>query len=150
MTATLTVFREACADDVPVIFDVRNSVTENLVTIERLAQFGITIPSMIESFTTTSKGWVAEHAGTVVAFSIADKTTQSIFALFVRPEYEARGLGSRLLDLAVEWLWQTGAASIWLTTAPNTRADRFYRERGWTDVGREPSGEVRFELYRHA
>jgi len=126
---------------------VRDSVTENLVTIERLASFGITIPSVIASFTTDSKGWVGEIDGEIVAFSIANRDTSSIFALFVRPGYEGRGLGTRLLELAVEWLWSTGATSIWLTTAPRTRADGFYRRRGWTDTGMTPSGEVRFELY---
>jgi GNAT superfamily N-acetyltransferase len=145
--ASPPLFREAHAEDVPAIFDVRNSVTENLVSIERLAQFGITIPSMIESFTTHSKGWVAERNGNVVAFSIANRKTRSIFALFVRPGYDQQGLGSHLLDLAVDWLWDTGATTIWLTTAPNTRADRFYRLRGWTDAGIEPSGEVRFEKH---
>lgn len=95
-----------------------------------------------------SKGWVAECNGRVVAFSIADRTSQSIFALFVLPDCEGQGPGSRLLDLALQWLWQNNAHTVWLSTGAKTRAARFYERRGWVCTGREPGGDLRYELQR--
>jgi GNAT superfamily N-acetyltransferase len=132
----------------PGIVHVRSSVRENLLTPEQLAQRGITNASVAASLLVDSKGWVAERSGEIVAFSMADRADPSIFALFVLPGYEGRGLGNRLLDLALQWLWDNGAKLVWLTTAPDTKAARFYARRGWVPVGMEPRGDMRFELRR--
>ena len=137
------VVREASPADMPGIGHVRTSVRENLLTVEQLERLGITPASVAASLLTHRKGWVAERAGQIVAFAMADRADASIFALFVLPDYEGRGLGSRLLDLALQWLWDNGAEVVWLTTAPETRAARFYARRGWVPVGAEPSGDVR-------
>jgi GNAT superfamily N-acetyltransferase len=142
------VIREAAAADMPGITRVRTSVVENALTIEQLDERGITEASIAASFLTDSKGWVAVRTEEIVAFSIADRATQSIFALFVLPGYEGRGIGGRLLDLALAWLWDNGAKRIWLTTAAGTRAARFYEKRGWTCTGTGPRGDLRYELGR--
>jgi GNAT superfamily N-acetyltransferase len=99
------IFREATGADMPGITRVRTSVVENALTIEQLEERGITNASVAASFLADSKGWVAVQADEIVAFSIADRATQSIFALFVLPGYEGRGIGSILLDSALSWLW---------------------------------------------
>jgi GNAT superfamily N-acetyltransferase len=146
--AAAIAIREASRADMPGIAHVRTSVTENLLTREQLDARGITNESVAASFEQDSKGWVAVEDGRVVAFSIADRASRSIFALFVLPEYEARGLGSRLLDLAVDWLWQNGAGRIWLTTGPGTRAAGFYARCGWRQTAVDAKGELRFEYER--
>ncbi|MCE3226346.1 MAG: putative acetyltransferase, partial [Bacteroidetes bacterium] len=35
---------------------------------------------------------------------------------------------------------------VWLGTAPNTRAESFYRKAGWTETGMHGQGEVKFEI----
>ena len=142
------ILREANGADVPGISRVRTSVSENLLTLKQLAERGITEESVAASLLLNRKGWVAESNGEVVAFSMADRRNGSIFALFVLPGYEGRGLGTRLLDAAVEWLWQSGIERIWLTTARDTRAARFYPLRGWVCVAELPNGELYFELAR--
>ena len=139
-------FREATASDVPGISRVRTSVRENLLTVEQLRERGITNESVAASFLTTSKGWVAERDGEIVAFTIADGATRSLFALFVLPEYERRGLGSRLLSLSLDWLRSNGAREVWLTTGPETDAAGFYERRGWIATGTEPRGDTRYVL----
>src|SRR4051794_17404057 len=119
------VVREAVGADLPGIARVRTSVAENLLTREQLAERGITEASIAASFLADSKGWVALSGGEIVAFSIADRESRSIFALFVLSQFERRGLGSRLLGLALDWLWDNGADMVWLTTGPATRAARF-------------------------
>ena len=150
MVADEFIFREASGADMPGMARVRTSVTENHLTIEQLAQRGITNASVAASLLVDCKGWVAERAQEIVACSMADRGDGSIFALFVLPGYEGRGLGNRLLDLALQWLWDEGAELVWLTTSPDTRAARFYRRRGWVPAGMAPSGDMRLELRRPA
>jgi GNAT superfamily N-acetyltransferase len=99
-----TVIRAMRADDMGDIFAVRTCVAENALTLEQLERMGITPASVAASLHGRARGWVAEKEGVVVAFAIADGETRSIFALFVAPGYEGRGLGSALLDRAVRWL----------------------------------------------
>ena len=150
MTTEEFIIREASGADMPGIARVRTSVTENHLTTEQLAQRGITNASVAASLLVDRKGWVAERSKEIVAFSMADRADPSIFALFVLPEYEGRGLGNRLLDLALQWLWDSGAELAWLTTSPDTRAARFYERRGWVPAGMVPGGDMRFELRRPA
>jgi GNAT superfamily N-acetyltransferase len=140
--------REATADDLPGISAVRLAVRENATTTAELDRRGITNESVAASFMADSKGWVAVEHDQIVGFSIADRADRSIFALFVLPACEGRGLGSGLLDLAVNWLWVGGADRIWLTTDPGTGAAGFYERRGWTAGRIEANGEQRFELTR--
>ena len=142
------VVREARGTDLPGISRVRTSVVENLLTREQLDQRGITEASVAASFLADSKGWVALSGDEVVAFSIADRASRSIFALFVLPQFEGRGLGSQLFDMAVDWLWANGADLVWLTTGPDTRAAGFYERRGWVATGTTETGDVRYELRR--
>ena len=148
--AEQVLFREANATDMPGISIVRLSVSENALSVEQLKERGITNASVAASLLTHRKGWVAEQDGRIVAFSMADRADWSIFALFVLPGYEQRGLGSRLLDLALRWLWDNGAERVWLSTGPQTRASRFYVMRGWVCTGHEARGDLRFELSRLA
>jgi GNAT superfamily N-acetyltransferase len=142
------VVREAVGADLPGTTPVRTSVAENLLTREQLAERGITEASIAASFLADSRGWVAERSGDILAFCIADRASRSIFALFVLPQFEGRGLGSRLLGLALDWLWDNGADMVWLTTGPDTRAAPFYERRGWVATGTTETGDVRYELRR--
>ena len=78
------------------------------------------------------RGWVAEVDGEVAAFCYAAKEDGSIWALFVAPRHEGRGLAKRLLGLAVDYLFDLGYDTVTLSTGSDTRADRFYAAQGWT------------------
>jgi GNAT superfamily N-acetyltransferase len=138
-------FRRATAADLLGISHVRTSVIENHLSRAQLDVRGITNEAVAASFEQDSCGWVAVDDGAVVGFSIADRATRSIFALFVLPNYEQRGIGSRLLKNATGWLFEHGRETIWLTTGANTRAARFYAAQGWAMTGIEPDGQLRFE-----
>jgi GNAT superfamily N-acetyltransferase len=138
--------REANNPDIPGMFLVRTSITENLLNAQQLAKMGITTDSVAASLQRDCKAWVAEDEDRIVAFSIADRSVGSIFALFVLLNYENRGLGSRLLDSAVGWLANYGVNRVWLTTAPHTKAAKWYAKRGWRHAGTESNGELRLEL----
>ncbi len=141
MTATV-IIRTATRRDVPELVEVRGTVKENILTGH------IPLERIVVGIETRGKGWVAEHEGRVVGFSIADREESMIWALFLRPEWEGKGLGTKLLEPAVEWLWAEGSEFIWLTTEPGSRAAGFYSHMGWSAGGITENGELRFELHR--
>lgn len=150
MSAHEIIVREATGADVPGITRVRTSVVENAMTREQLDARGITEQAVAASFLADSKGWVAVGDAEIVGFSIADRASGSIFALFVLPEHERRGIGSRLHGLALDWLWANGARRVWLTTDPASKAARFYERRGWGVTGTAEHGDTRYEMMRPA
>lgn len=136
------VFREAKIEDIPALSEIRLSVTENILSDPRKVT-----PEMYATYLTAlGKGWLCESGGEVVGFSIASHRDASIWALFVKPGYEGRGIGTRLLKLATDWLFELGASSVSLSTAANTRADRVYERCGWQRGEMRPNGEVGYRL----
>jgi ribosomal protein S18 acetylase RimI-like enzyme len=89
--------------------------------------------------------WVFEEAGAILGFSSADPGDGSIFALFIDPAHEGRGVGQALLAAACASLARDGHAVAQLTTGTGTRAERFYRLNGWTEVGRTDDGQLIFQ-----
>ena len=128
-------FREITADDVPALFYVRPRTRENALTLEELQRLGINPESVAERLGQFTNGWVCDDAGQVVAFSMADRATGEFLVIAVLPEYEGRGVGGKLMNLAEEWLAASGCKRAWLSTDLDTtlRAYGFYRKRGWTD-----------------
>jgi GNAT superfamily N-acetyltransferase len=115
---------------------VRTSVIENHMSAERMAAHGITRQSVLEELAAGELGgFVAEEGGEVVAFAMARRSDGSIFALFTLPGREGRGYGSALLDRCLDWLRQCGHREAWLSTGRGTRAEAFYRKRGWREEG---------------
>jgi len=139
--------RDATIEDIPAIFDIRVSVRENCATRLQLEQLGINEETVRAAISTEGHGWIAEDSGYAVGFSIADLQEGSVFALYVRPEYEGRGYGEKLLAAAVDWLFGKGFPRVWLAVGADTRAHRFYLKRGWTPTGRiEPNGDIELAL----
>jgi len=135
--------RRATRADIPAMSRIRLAVTENA-----LSDPARITTAMYEDYLERSgRGWVAEADGRVVAFCYADSVNASIWALFVQPSHEGRGLGKSLLALAAAWLFERGHDRIRLTTGAGTRADRFYAARGWR---REPvsAAEIAYVLAR--
>ncbi|HMT07747.1 MAG TPA: GNAT family N-acetyltransferase [Pyrinomonadaceae bacterium] len=136
----MIVIREATAADIPVIFDIRLSVKENILTNTN----AVTPEVCREYLETNGNGWIAEIDGVAAGFSIASSKNNSIWALFVRPEFESQGIGKALLNQAVAWLFTNGATEITLSTGAGTSADEFYQRQGWHRGETDDDGEVRF------
>lgn len=133
--------RQAVAKDIDAMHRVRMSVREN-----RLVSTVLSPARYLEYLEARGRGWVLESDNAIIAFAVADSRDGSLWALFVDPKHESTGHGRRLHDAAVAWLFEQGHDRIWLTTAPGTRAESFYRRAGWEVVGDAPHGEVRLEL----
>lgn len=136
--------REATSNDIPSIFDIRFSVIENVLSDPKK----VTVEICNDFLNRRGKGWVVEVDETVAGFSIASLEDGSIWALFVRPGFEGRGVGRELLKKAKDWLFAAGASEVHLTTEPGTRADGFYSKQGWSRGETTPEGEVRFSIRR--
>jgi GNAT superfamily N-acetyltransferase len=135
-------FRQATKTDIPEMSRIRLAVAEN-----RLRDPGRITQQMYEHFLERDgRGWVAQIDGVVVAFSYANRTDGSIWALFVDPAHEGNGLAKRLLPLATDWLFALGADQVRLSTAAGTRADRFYARQGWQRVDERNGDDVDYVL----
>lgn len=128
-------FREITAADVPALFWLRPQTRENAMTVEQLDRLGINPESVTRSLERSTRGWLCEDAGNIVAFAMADSATGEFLVIAVLPAYEGKGIGGRLMDLTEEWLTDSGCERARLTTDLDIalRAYGFYRKRGWAD-----------------
>jgi GNAT superfamily N-acetyltransferase len=135
-------FREAIINDIRAIQVVRNAVKENMLSDPAL----VSDKDCEDYMFTRGKGWVCTIGETIVGFSIADLVDDNVWALFIHPDHEKKGIGRRLHDLMMHWYFEQGKEKAWLSTAPNSRAEGFYRQAGWKETGITKTGEVKFEM----
>ncbi|MBK9336886.1 MAG: GNAT family N-acetyltransferase [Lewinellaceae bacterium] len=136
------IFREASLRDIPQIQLVRHAVRENILSNPAL----VTDADCATYLSERGKGWVCEADDHIVGFSIVDLVGNNVWALFLRPEFEGRGIGRQLHDRMLDWYFSKTPNTLWLGTEPGTRAEKFYRTVGWTETGVHGKGEVRFEM----
>jgi len=136
------IFREATIADIPQIQVVRNSVKENTLSNPAL----VTDNDCENYLVNRGKGWVCEIDGRIVGFAIVDLVDHNVWALFVQPDFDKKGIGKKLHDDMLDWYFSQTDLTIWLSTAPNTRAEKFYHKAGWKKVGMHEKGEIKFEM----
>ncbi|AEV97335.1 GNAT family N-acetyltransferase [Niastella koreensis] len=135
-------FREASVSDIPQLSKVRLAVKENALSNPAL----VTEQDYVDYLSKRGKGWVCELDNHVVGFAIGDLEKHNVWALFVQPDFEGQGIGRELLIMLLDWYYSQTTDTIWLSTAPNTRAADFYKSFGWKETGKMPNGELKFEL----
>lgn len=134
--------REATIADIPQIQYVRNTVKENA-----LSNPAVVPDKDVEDYIVhRGRGWVCEIEGKIVGFAIVSIDDNNVWALFVQPEFEKRGIGKRLHDEMMNWYFAQTSDKVWLSTAPKTRAEIFYKKAGWKQTGITQSGEIKFEM----
>lgn len=136
------IFREATLEDIEQIHSVRMSVRENILVNQSL----VTEEDYTRTLTTDGKGWVCTSESKVVGFSIVDTVKKNVWALFVHPSFEAKGIGSELQKLMLRWYFSNQVETLWLSTDSGTKADKFYRKHGWKEVMRFGKNEIKFEM----
>ncbi|MFT4302900.1 MAG: GNAT family N-acetyltransferase [Desulfovibrio sp.] len=142
-----TLIRPAEAADVEAIFHIRTSVKENHLSREQMADMGITPDVIKETIAAGPCAWLAEVDDSPVAFAMIDVEGGCVFAAFVSPEFEGRGLGSKLMAEAEAGLFSANE-TIWLETDGKSRAYGFYMRLGWKPVSTYENGDVRLEKKR--
>jgi GNAT superfamily N-acetyltransferase len=132
--------RRAVRTDVPRIMEIRHSVREN-----RLSDPNLVTAADCARFIERSEIWVWADEDTVLGFAAGDIRDGWIWALFVAPGHEGRGIGQALLPVACETLRKAGYTIAKLSTVEGTRAERFYRTNGWMMIGKNQKGELVFQ-----
>lgn len=136
------IYREALASDIPQIQVVRNAVKENTLSNPAL----VSDADCEEFITVRGKGWVCMINDKVAGFAIADLKEENIWALFIDPPFEGKGIGKTLHRLMMDWYFSQQKDYVWLGTAPGTRAAVFYEKQGWTAAGTVHTNEIKFEM----
>lgn len=136
------IFRESVIEDIPQLQFIRHTVKENVLSDPAL----VTDDDCKDYIINRGKGWVAETENKIVGFSIVDLQQHNVWALFLHPEYEGMGIGKQLHNIMLDWYFKQTNTTIWLGTEPETRAEKFYRKRGWKEVGMHGKGEIKFEM----
>lgn len=134
--------REAVIDDIPALQVIRHAVKENVLSDPAL----VTNKDCVEYLTQRGKGWVSLADGEITGFAIADLEDHNIWALFVHPDYEHKGIGKQLHDTMMNWYFSQTDKTVWLSTDAHTRAEQFYRKAGWKETGRYGKTEIKFEM----
>jgi GNAT superfamily N-acetyltransferase len=134
------ILRPALRLDVPAMHALRVSVRENRLRDPSRVTQG----DYIRHITQPGTSWVAEVDGSLAGFAIADLGSRSVWALFVAPEREGRGIGRALLRQVTSSLAAAGPGTIHLSTEQGTRAERLYVAAGWIRAGNLPNGEIHF------
>ncbi len=136
------IIREATIADITQMQIVRNAVKENMLSNPNL----VTDEDCAAFITARGKGWVCEINDEIIGFSIVDLKENNIWALFLKPEFEKKGIGKQLHDIMLDWYFSQTKTNVWLGTSPNTRAENFYRKAGWKEIGMHGKGEIKFEM----
>ncbi len=139
------IFRIATIEDIPEIQIVRNSVKENMLSDPAL----VPDAAVKEYLSRRGKGWVCEIQGLIVGFAIADLQDNNIWALFIHPDNEKKGIGMTLQNLMLDWYFLQNKKFVWLSTGPGTRAEKFYLQSGWKVTGIYGKGETKFEMTKN-
>lgn len=135
-------YREAELKDIEQIQVVRNAVKENRLSDPSL----VTDKDVEEYITNRGKGWVCEMEKQIVGFAIIDLIEHNIWALFIHPNFEAKGIGKKLQAKMMDWYFLHETEKAWLGTEPNSRAEKFYRLQGWKEVGMHGKNEIKLEM----
>lgn len=135
-------FREAQVADIPQIQVLRNAVKENTLSDPAL----VPDKDVEDYLCNRGRGWVCENDDHIIGFAIVPLVDTNVWALFIYPGYEKKGIGQRLHKRMMEWYFSNTDAAIWLSTAAGTRAEKFYRKAGWKETGIHGNGEIRFEM----
>ncbi|HEU0111781.1 MAG TPA: GNAT family N-acetyltransferase [Flavisolibacter sp.] len=135
-------FREAIPADIPQLQVVRHLVKENILSDPAL----VTDEDCNNYLTNRGKGWVCEVENKIVGFAIADLSDHSVWALFIHPEFQNKGIGKTLHQMMMNWYFSQTRKTVWLSTAAGTRAEKFYLLQGWRQTGILKNGELKFEM----
>lgn len=133
--------RLASAADVPAMHRLRSSVLENRLTDPRRVSEASYLP-----YIKAGSAWVAESDTSILGFGAIDRPKATVWALFIDPHTEGRGVGLALHNQMIHWARETGLGGLSLGTEKGTRAETFYKRAGWTEIGTTAGGEVLFEM----
>lgn len=136
--------RKALRSDIAAMHAIRLRVHENQLSDPSV----VTEQDYHDFMARDTMSWVHELDGVITGFVMVDVEKRNLWALFVAPEHEGKGIGKALHDkMLVHYFQRCDRLS--LSTDPDTRAAEFYRKAGYTEQGLNSNcKELIFELSR--
>ena len=123
------IYRKLEVSDLADVYEIRFSCTENIIHPHQI-QYLLRETALKDIG--QGGGWMCLDGDVKVGFSMPIFAPEPMLAaLFVRPEYQRRGIGKKLMGLAINWLKENKSESIILETDPGSYADEFYKRNGW-------------------
>ena len=130
-------YRKMTSADVLTIFEIAILGKEKSFTREALYAVGITEEMVADTLdgARTHEGWICECDDKVVGFSMANRGTGELWVMAVLPEYEKRGIGSKLHDTAIDFIKAQDFKEAWLGVLQDIQVNAygFFTKRGWKD-----------------
>ncbi len=83
--------------------------------------------------------FVAEQQASIVGFFDFDPGTSHIRRIYVAPEHHRRGIGSLMMEAALDILRDRGFARASIDVVDGTAAPAFNRSLGWREIARSES-----------
>lgn len=121
---------------------VRMSVRENT-----LQDYSILTPELYKlNMVDLGCGWVCEQGRRIIGFAIVNLKELNLWALFVEPGAEGRGIGRALHDTTIAWLRDKRVTHVKMDTQAGTRAAQFYEAAGWRLLRTDEKNESFYEL----
>lgn len=138
--------RRILTEDIDNIFNIRDSVKENYLSIEELNDQGFTVDLLRQMLLTNCIGWILLIDDYPVGFIIIDIVENRVLGLFIRDTFKGKGFGKTLIHEAEKWFIDQGVNEIWLCTPsdPSTRAHKFYKSLSWKESGIMTNGQTRY------
>lgn len=131
-------YHQAVPEDTAQCIDIRGRTRENAISAERLLAKGITLESWAQDIRSGSLwGMVCLADQVMVGYCFGDRLSGEIVVLALLPDWEARGIGERLLRGVIDLLHSEGFERLFLgcTSDPSSRSYGFYRHLGWRSTG---------------
>lgn len=145
-------YRSATPEDANECVRTRGLTRENAVSVQRLAEYGITAESWANDIRSGElPGFICMAGDQFAGYCFGSSTTGEVIVLVVLPAHENHGVGSKLLSLVVSHLQAIGHQRLFLgcSSDPSVRSYGFYRHHGWKSTGTEDShGDEVLELVR--
>ncbi len=125
-------------EHLPFFYEIRFSVYENIVHTHQIRY--LLREQALEDIS-QGGGWICKVDGVYAGMGFGIFIPEPIIGgLFIKPEYQSIGIGTELLHRVTEWFYQQGVKEIMLTTDEGSKAEFFYRKRGWVTVGNDETG----------
>ena len=133
--------RKATRGDLDRCFEIRESVCENRLDdpYEVFIEIG-------GQFIDDGLVWVWEAVDEVQGYAAYIPDSGTIEVLYIHHLAQGRGIGTALLRQCCDDLRELGLHEAILSTTPGTKAEKFYRQRGWKEFGVNKIGDLLFRL----
>lgn len=128
------IIRRAEESDIGEIVDICTTAKENTFNTPELP------PRDLADIIKEGGSFVCCEGRKIIGVGLAEDNG-FVFALYVRPEWDNKGIGKKLLNTMLYWIHEKGVSQAFLVTAPGTKADKFYEKHGWVRGNINTDGE---------